>query len=108
MNETSVHSITNSVTFYYWQLKICVTLVITACLEVEHGIDNLWSTVAQGFKVASDYGQFVPQKYFNAFICGFPHPSICGFWRTCHGTVSSPLLKRLIRSDGLCSRQYIC
>ena len=47
--------------------------MITASLEVEHGIENLWSTVAAGFKVASDYGQFIPQSYFHAFVCGFPH-----------------------------------
>ena len=56
-----------------FQLKICVTLVITASLEVEHGIINLWTTVASGFKLPPDYGQFIPQAYFNAFVCGFPH-----------------------------------
>ena len=55
------------------QLKICVTLVITASLEVEHGVENLWSTVSNGFKLPPDYGQFIPQHYFCAFVCGFPH-----------------------------------
>ncbi len=54
-------------------LKICVSLVITAGLEVEHGVSNLWSTVPTGFKVAADYGQFFPRGYFLAFVCGFPH-----------------------------------
>lgn len=47
--------------------------MITASLEVEHGVSNLWSTESTGFKSASDYGQFVPRAYFSAFICGFPH-----------------------------------
>ncbi len=47
--------------------------MITASLEVEHGVSNLWSTESTGFKAASDYGQFVPRVYFSAFICGFPH-----------------------------------
>ena len=55
------------------QLKICVSLVITASLEVEHGVSNLWSTASTGFKAAADYGQFVPRGYFSAFVCGFPH-----------------------------------
>jgi hypothetical protein len=55
------------------QLKICVTLVITASLEVEHGIENMWSTSSTGFKSPSNYGAYIPQHYFRAFVCGFPH-----------------------------------
>jgi hypothetical protein len=54
-------------------LKICITLVIAASLEVEHGIVNLWSTTSTGFKHPANYGQYLPQNYFRAFICGFPH-----------------------------------
>ncbi len=45
--------------------------MITASLEVEHGV--LWSTVSNGFKLPPDYGQFILQHYFRAFVCGFPH-----------------------------------
>jgi hypothetical protein len=54
-------------------LKICITLVIAASLEVEHGIVNLWSTTSTGFKHPANYGQYLPQNYFRTFICGFPH-----------------------------------
>lgn len=47
--------------------------MITACLEVEHGIENLWSNKSDGFKEPSDYGKYIPQHYFRAFVCGFPH-----------------------------------
>ena len=55
------------------QLKVCVTLVIAASLEVEHGIENLWATSADGFKDPPDYGKYIPVHYFRAFVCGFPH-----------------------------------
>ena len=47
--------------------------MITASLEVEHGIENLWSIELTGFKAASDYRHFVPKVFFKAFVCGFPH-----------------------------------
>ena len=56
-----------------FQLKVCVTLVIAASLEVEHGIENLWATLLDGFKDPLDYGKYIPVHYFRAFICGFPH-----------------------------------
>ena len=55
------------------QLKICVTLIITASHEVEHGIENLWNTVGNGFKSPANYGAFIPQHYFRVFVLGFPH-----------------------------------
>ena len=39
---------------------ICVTLVIAASLEVEHGVSNLWSSTVNGFKQPPDFGQFLP------------------------------------------------
>ncbi len=56
-----------------------MTLVIAASLEVEHGIKNLWSTRSSGFKLPANYGQYIPQHYFCAFVCGFPH-----FWSPEH------------------------
>jgi hypothetical protein len=47
-------------------------LIIAASLEIEHGIENLWSTVSDGFKPPPDYGQYIPEHYFRAFVCGFP------------------------------------
>ena len=38
-------------------LKVCVSLVIAVSLEVEHGIENLWSTRSNGFKQPTYYGQ---------------------------------------------------
>ena len=55
------------------QLKVCVTLIIAASLEVEHGIENLWKTTTDGFMSPSDYGQYIPVHYFRAFVVGFPH-----------------------------------
>jgi hypothetical protein len=52
---------------------VCVTLVIAASLEVEHGIENLWATTSDGFKDPPDYGKFIPVHYFRAFVCAFPH-----------------------------------
>jgi len=47
-------------------------LVIVASLEVEHGIENLWSTTSNGFKQPADFGQYLPGTYFRAFVLGFP------------------------------------
>lgn len=56
------------------QLKICVTLMVAATLEVERGIQNLWKQgVGHGFKDNPDFGQYIPQNYFQAFVAGFPH-----------------------------------
>ena len=52
---------------------MCIALVVTASLEVEHGIENLWATSSDGFKDPPDYGKFLPIHYFRAFVCGFPH-----------------------------------
>jgi hypothetical protein len=61
------------IVFVCAQLKVCVTLVIAASLEVEHGVENLWSTTSIGLRQPADFGQYIPQNYFKAFICGFPH-----------------------------------
>ncbi len=55
------------------QLKVCVILVIVASLEVEHGVENLWSTMSIGLQQPANFGQYIPQNYFKAFIYGFPH-----------------------------------
>ena len=56
------------------KLKICVMLIISASLEVENGISNLWRRgEGPGFKDYPDYGQYIPMNYFEAFVCGFPH-----------------------------------
>ena len=57
------------------QPKICITLVIAASLEVEHGISNLWRSGPSydGFKAHPDYGQYIPEAYFRGFVNGFPH-----------------------------------
>ncbi|KAL7549478.1 hypothetical protein ACHAWF_012745 [Thalassiosira exigua] len=54
-------------------LKICVTLMIAACLEVDSGVENLWKRgQSDGYKDYANYGQHIPVNYFRAFICGFP------------------------------------
>ncbi|KAL7537556.1 hypothetical protein ACHAWF_005802 [Thalassiosira exigua] len=54
-------------------LKICITLMISACLEVETGIGNLWKRwQSDGYKDYPNYGQHIPINYFKAFVCGFP------------------------------------
>ena len=53
---------------------MCLTLVVAASLEVEHGIENLRATSSDGFKDPPDYGKYIPAvHYFSAFVCGFPH-----------------------------------
>lgn len=55
------------------QLKICVVLMIAATLEVEGGIENLWKRgEGHGFRDNPDFGQYIPQNYFEAFVAGFP------------------------------------
>ena len=49
-------------------------LVMSASLEVENGISNLWQCgEGPGFKDYPDYGQYIPMNYFEACVCGFPH-----------------------------------
>ena len=68
------------------KLKICVTLFITASLEDEHGIKNLWkSGASNGFKQYPSYGKYVPQNYFCAFVSGFPQQrSLSHLWHLEH------------------------
>ena len=47
--------------------------MIATCLEVKHGIENLFVTTMSGVKHTPNYGQFIPQHYFHAFVLGFPH-----------------------------------
>ena len=48
--------------------------MITATLEVERGIENLWRYgPGPGFKDYPNYGEYLPVNYFRAFINGFPH-----------------------------------
>ncbi|KAL7554128.1 hypothetical protein ACHAWF_017536 [Thalassiosira exigua] len=54
-------------------LKMCLTLLVAATLEVEKGVENLWKQgESAGMKPYSNYGQFIPKNYFKAFLCGLP------------------------------------
>lgn len=52
-------------------LKICLTLMVTAVLEVEKGVEGLWKRgKSGGMKEYPNYGQYIPQEYFRAFLHG--------------------------------------
>ncbi len=43
--------------------------MITATLEVEHGIENLWKKgPGNGLRDNPNFGQFIPVHYFKAFV----------------------------------------
>ena len=45
-------------------LKICITLIIVASLEVQNGVDNLWSqSPSPELKDYPDYGQYIAHKF---------------------------------------------
>ena len=70
-----------------------MALVIAGTLEVEHGIENLWSSTSNGFKQPSNFGQYIPLNYFRAFVLGFPHlwsPEV--YWYSDHMPWESFLL----------------
>lgn len=47
--------------------------MIAATLEVERGCENLFKRGrSDGFKDYPDYGQYLPEGYMHAFICGLP------------------------------------
>ena len=81
-----------------------MTLVIAASLEVEHGIDNLWKCGASnGFKQYPNYGNYVPQNYFRAFVSGFPQLwSPPHLWHSEHVPWDSflPLMRAFNRKRG--------
>jgi hypothetical protein len=55
-------------------LKICLTLMVTAGLEVHKGIAGLWQGGnSLGMKEYPNYGQYIPKEYFKAFLHGFPY-----------------------------------
>jgi hypothetical protein len=55
-------------------LKICLTLMVTAVLEVHKGIAGLWQRGnLLGMKEYPNYGQYIPKDYFKAFLHGFPY-----------------------------------
>ena len=98
----TVNCILSSILFVS-QLKVCVTLIIAASLEVEHGIENLWKTSSNGFKSPADYGQYIPVHYFRTFVCGFPFlwspEQSFGIRTIFHGIVSSHLWKHSMPSN---------
>ena len=55
-------------------VKICLTLMVTAVLEVHKGIAGLWQRGnSSGMKQFPNYGQYIPKDYFKAFLYGFPY-----------------------------------
>ena len=55
-------------------LKICLTLMVTAVLEVHKGVAGLWQRGnSSGMKQFPNYGQYIPKDYFKAFLYGFPY-----------------------------------
>ncbi len=55
-------------------LKICLTLMVTAVLEVHKGVAGLWRRGnSSGMKEFPNYGQYIPKDYFKAFLHGFPY-----------------------------------
>ena len=60
--------------YLFPQLKICLTILVAASLEVERGVDSLWKHgKSNGMKDYPNYGQFIPKNYFKAFLHGFPY-----------------------------------
>ena len=58
---------------FHLQLKLCVTLLVAATLEVDNGVENLWKRGdTDGWKTHANFGQFIPKNYFKAFLSGFP------------------------------------
>ena len=54
-------------------MKLCVTLLVAATLEVDNGVENLWKRGdTDGWKTHANFGQFIPKNYFKAFLSGFP------------------------------------
>ncbi len=55
-------------------IKICLTLMVTATLEVHRGIANLWKDgPSSGMKSYPNYAKYIPMIYMKAFIHGFPY-----------------------------------
>ena len=51
-----------------------LTLIVTAVLEVGHGVKNLWLHGASaGMKSYPNYGQYIPIDYMKAFLHGLPY-----------------------------------
>ena len=56
------------------QIKLCITILITAACEVERGIDNLFKRgLSDGFKDYPNYGQYIPKNYMKCFMAAFPY-----------------------------------
>jgi hypothetical protein len=56
-----------------FKLKICMTLVVADSLEVSMAsITFLKSRASNRFKQYPNYGNYVQQNYFCAFVSGFP------------------------------------
>ena len=56
------------------QVKICFTIMKSAVLQVERGVENLWKRgESPGFMPYPNYGQFIPVDYFKMFLHGLPY-----------------------------------
>ncbi len=54
-------------------VKLSVTLVISAALEVHNRIKNLWKQgLLYGLKDDPNFLQYIPCTYFQVFVCSFP------------------------------------
>ena len=53
---------------------MCLTLMVTAVLEVSRGVKNLGLHGASaGIKSYPNYGQYIPIDYMKAFLHGLPY-----------------------------------
>ena len=56
------------------KVKLCLTLMVTAVLEVSRGVKNLWLHGAlAGMKSYPNYGQYIPIDYMKALLHGLPY-----------------------------------
>ena len=55
------------------KVKLSLTLMVTAVLEVSHGVKNLWLHGASaGMKSYPNYCQYIHIDYMKAFLHGLP------------------------------------
>ena len=53
---------------------MCATLMVTAVLEVHHGVTNLWQQGnSAGMKIYQNYGKYIPLDYMKAFLHSLSH-----------------------------------
>ncbi|KAL3800329.1 hypothetical protein HJC23_003625 [Cyclotella cryptica] len=72
--ETDTVSVPTLSPIEFDSVKLCLTLMVTAVLEVSRGVKNLWLYGASaGMKSYPNYGQYIPIDYMKAFLHGLPY-----------------------------------